>query len=193
MGGVDLKRIEYAVKEILLSVGEDPTREGLVETPRRVAKMYEELLSGQQIDPREHLKRVFVDDGHEEMVLVKDIPFSSLCEHHLMPFVGKAHIAYIPNNGCIVGLSKLARVIESYSRRLQLQERLTTQVAEAIMEMLEPQGVMVVLNAEHLCMTVRGVKTPGSTTMTSAVRGIFKNDQRTRLEALEFLTIKHCS
>ncbi|MCL2751065.1 MAG: GTP cyclohydrolase I FolE, partial [Coriobacteriia bacterium] len=169
---------------------EDPSREGLVETPARIARMYEELLSGQEVDPREHLKRFFVDDGHEEMVLVKDIPFSSICEHHLMPFVGRAHIAYIPKNGRVVGLSKLARVLESYSRRLQLQERLTTQVADTIMEMLMPQGVMVVINAEHLCMTVRGVRTPGSTTTTSAVRGLFKNDQRTRLEALEFLTIK---
>jgi GTP cyclohydrolase I len=182
--GQDSGRIEAAIRELLAAVGEDPCREGLAQTPQRVARMYAEVLDGYLDDPRRHLQKFFVGDRHEEMVIVKDIQFSSLCEHHLLPFTGKAHIAYIPAGGRIVGLSKLARVVEGYAHRLQLQERLTTQIAEAVMEALRPLGVLVVVEAEHLCMSIRGVRKPGAKTTTSAVRGIFKADQRTRAEAL---------
>jgi len=184
---MDKEKIEQAVLMILEAVGEDPSREGLQKTPQRVANMYEEILAGIGQDPKAMLETQFSEDGHSEMVIVKDIPFNSMCEHHMLPFVGKAHIAYIPRNGVITGLSKLARVIEGYSKRLQLQERLTTQVAEAIMEVLNPLGVLVVIEAEHMCMTVRGVKKPGTLTVTSAVRGIFESSQRTRAEALSLI------
>jgi GTP cyclohydrolase I len=184
---MDIKRIESAVSELLLAIGEDPAREGLLDTPSRVARMMSELLSGMSVDPAQMLKAQFTEVGHEEMVLVKDISFSSTCEHHLLPFLGKAHIAYIPKDGRIVGLSKLARVVEIYARRLQLQERLTTQVADTIVKELKPQGVLVVIEAEHMCMSIRGIKKPGTLTITSAVRGIFKSDIRTREEALQLI------
>lgn len=184
---VDVGRIEAAVREILIAVGEDPGREGLLDTPARVARMYVELLAGMDEDPGEHLSKQFLAEGHEEMVIVKDIPFSSMCEHHMLPFVGVAHVAYIPTHGYVAGLSKIARVVEGYARRLQLQERLTTQVAEAFMEVLHAKGVLVVAEAEHMCMTIRGVKKPGAKTVTSAVRGVFKTDLRTREEALRLI------
>ncbi|MDR2672489.1 MAG: GTP cyclohydrolase I FolE [Coriobacteriales bacterium] len=184
---IDEARIEAAVREFLLAVGEDISREGLQATPSRVARMALELLAGMDTDPREALKAQFTEAGHEEMVVVRDISFSSMCEHHLLPFVGKAHIAYIPGQGRIVGLSKLARVVEGYSRRLQLQERLTKQIADALTEQLKPRGVLVVLEAEHMCMSVRGVKRPEARTVTSALRGIFKTDLRTREEALSLI------
>jgi GTP cyclohydrolase I len=156
-------------------------------TPERVARMYAEILDGYQQDPRLHLSSVFADDGHEEMVLVKDIAFSSLCEHHLLPFTGKAHIAYIPSRGRIVGLSKLARVVEGYAHRLQLQERLASQIADALMDALDPMGALVIIEAEHMCMSIRGIRKPGARTVTSAVRGIFKDNSSTRAEALALI------
>lgn len=184
---VDLDRAEKAVRELLLAVGEDPTRDGLLSTPARVASMFAELLEGIGDDPGRHLTVTFAAD-HDEMVMVKDIPFASLCEHHLVPFIGKAHLAYIPSaDGRITGLSKLARLVEGYARRLQVQERLTTQIADAIERVLEPRGVLCVLEAEHLCMSMRGVKKPGAVTVTSAVRGLFRSDSRTRFEAMQFI------
>ena len=186
-GGVDLPRIEAAVSEILVAIGEDVGRDGLGETPARVARMYAEVCSGIAEDPTLHLVRTF-DVDHDEMVMVRDIPLYSLCEHHLLPFVGRAHVAYIPRRGgMITGLSKLARLVDGYARRLQVQERLTSQIADAIQGTLEPQGTMVVIEAEHLCMTMRGVAKPGAITVTSAVHGIFRNDMSTRLEATRFL------
>jgi len=182
---VDTPRIEQAVYEILSAVGEDPSREGLQATPARVARMYAEILAGTETDPARHLLVTFAED-HHEMVIVKDIPFESLCEHHMMPFHGKAHVAYVPN-GRIVGLSKIARVIEEYARRLQIQERLTSQVADLIMDTLQPQGVGVVMEATHTCMTMRGVRKPGSSLVTSAVRGTFKSHAATRAEFMTFL------
>ncbi|UOO38333.1 GTP cyclohydrolase I FolE [Oscillospiraceae bacterium CM] len=184
---MEKQRIENAVREILYAIGEDPEREGLVDTPRRIAKMYEEIFSGLAEDPEKHLEIFFQKEMYEELVLVKDIPFYSTCEHHLVPFIGKAHVAYIPKNGKLTGLSKLARVVESVSRRPQLQERLTATVADTIMKKLEPYGVMVVVEAEHLCMTMRGVKKPGSVTLTSAIRGIFDNDPKARAEVLSMI------
>jgi GTP cyclohydrolase IA len=185
--GVDLARVEKAVAEILDAIGEDPTRDGLVETPARVASMYEELFAGLGDDPRRHLTVTFAAD-HDEMVMVRDIPFASLCEHHLVPFIGRAHVAYIPNSdGRITGISKLARLVESYARRLQVQERMTTEIADAIESALDPRGVLVVVEAEHLCMSMRGVKKPGTQTVTSAVRGLFRSDQATRAEAMQFV------
>jgi len=181
---VDTPRIEAAVHEILTAVGEDPTRDGLVATPARVARMYAEILAGNEVDPARHLLVTFSED-HHEMVVVKDIPFESMCEHHMMPFHGRAHIAYVPN-GRIVGLSKIARVVEEYARRLQVQERLTSQVADLIMTTLEPQGVGVLMEATHTCMTMRGIRKPGSSMVTSAVRGTFKSRAETRAE---FMTI----
>lgn len=181
--GVDKEKLKAAVRLILEAIGEDPGREGLLDTPRRVAEYFEEVTAGLRSDPYRHLETVFHEE-HEEMVIVKDIPFHSICEHHLVPFVGKAHVVYIPSHGRVVGLSKLARVVDDYARRPQLQERLTAQVAEALMYKLQPQGVMVVVEAEHMCMTMRGVKKPGSATVTSAVRGVFQNDQAARMEAL---------
>lgn len=183
---VDLAAIEAAVRQILIAVGEDPDREGLIETPARVARSYEEILGGLSIDPAEIVRTVFQEDDHHEIVMVKDIPFHSVCEHHLVPFHGSAAVAYMPN-GRVTGLSKLARLVEAYARRPQMQERLTSQVADTLMEVLEPEGVMVVITAEHLCMSMRGVKKPGSMTTTSAVRGIFKADPATRAEALALL------
>jgi GTP cyclohydrolase IA len=185
--GVDLDRAQAAVRELLLAIGEDPDREGLLDTPRRVAEMYEELLSGMREVPSRHLQVTFAAD-HDEMVMVRDITFASLCEHHLVPFIGKAHIAYIPAvDGKITGLSKLARLTEAYSHRLQVQERLTTEIADALEATLSPRGVLVVLEAEHLCMTIRGVRKPGTLTITSAVRGLFRSDASTRAEAMAFV------
>lgn len=187
---MDKERIKRAVREILYAIGENPDREGLIDTPRRIADMYEEVFGGLEKDPREQLKTVFTEDNHEEFVLVKDIPFYSTCEHHLVPFFGVAHIGYIPKDGRLTGLSKLGRLLEGYARRPQLQERLTSQVADAIEEMLQPRAVIVVIEAEHMCMTMRGIKKPGSKTVTSAIRGIFKSDQRSRNEALSLIINK---
>jgi len=183
----DQARAEAAVRELLIAVGEDPDREGLVATPARVARAYAETFAGLFVDPDDVLQTTF-DEHHDELVLVKDIPIYSTCEHHLVPWHGTAAVGYIPGeDGRITGLSKLARVVELYARRPQVQERLTSQVADAVMRRLEPQGVIVVVEAEHLCMAMRGVRKPGSRTMTSAVRGIFKDDQRTRAEALSLI------
>lgn len=184
---VDLDRIEAAVAEILVALGEDPSRDGLQETPARVARMYAEVCSGLHEDPADYLIRTF-DLEHDEMVMVRDIPVYSLCEHHLLPFFGVAHVAYIPQKGgMITGLSKLARLVDGFSRRLQIQERLTSQVASAIQRTLEPQGTLVVIEAEHLCMSMRGVQKPGAVTVTSAVHGVFRDEVSTRLEAMRFI------
>jgi GTP cyclohydrolase I len=184
---VDAARVEAAVRELLAAVGEDPDRDGLQNTPARVARMFGEIFSGLDIDPGAVLNVTFEAD-HDEMILVKDIPFHSLCEHHLVPFIGKAHVAYIPNeDGRITGISKLARLVEGYAKRPQVQERITSQVADTMMRVLEPRGVLVVLEAEHLCMSMRGVNKPGATTVTSAVRGLFRDDARTRAEAMAFI------
>jgi GTP cyclohydrolase IA len=184
--GVDLDKIERGVRLVLEGVGEDPDRPGLRRTPARVAEMYAELTAGMREDAEEHVNPL-PGDKHDEMVIVKDIHFSSLCEHHLAPFVGKCHIAYIPKDGRIVGLSKLARLVETFARRLQVQERLTSEIADTLFEGLKPLGVMVVMEAEHTCMTVRGVKKPGATTITSAIRGGFRKDPRTRAEAMALI------
>ena len=184
---VDLDRIEATVAEILVALGEDPNRDGLQETPARVARMYAEVCSGLHEDPADYLIRPF-DLEHDEMVMVRDIPVYSLCEHHLLPFFGVAHVAYIPQKGgMITGLSKLARLVDGFSRRLQIQERLTSQVAGAIQRTLEPQGTLVVIEAEHLCMSMRGVQKPGAVTVTSAVHGVFRDEVSTRLEAMRFI------
>lgn len=181
---VDQERIERAIREVLAAVGEDPNRDGLLDTPARVARSYRELLRGYQENPAEHLDRQFEVD-HDEMVIVRDIPFSSMCEHHMLPFIGRAHIAYLPGpGGKVCGLSKLARVVDGYARRLQVQERLTGQVADALVSQLKASGVLVVMEAEHLCMSMRGVQKPGSSTTTSAVRGLLKENASTRAEAL---------
>ncbi len=185
-GKVDLKKIAEGVRLILEGIGEDPERDGLKRTPERVAEFYAELTEGMWDDPGEHIK-VLVGDSHDEMVIVKDIPIASICEHHLAPFVGKCHIAYIPKDGRIVGLSKLARVAEIYARRLQVQERLTQQIATTLFEKLKPLGVMVVIEAEHTCMTLRGVRKPGAKTVTSSVLGNFRRDARTRAEAMSLI------
>ncbi len=184
---MDKARIEAAVREILLAIGEDPDREGLVETPRRVANMYEEVFSGMTEDPKTHVK-LFTEQQPDELVTVRDIPLHSMCEHHLLPFIGVAHIAYIPQNGKVIGLSKLARIINTYARRPQLQERLTAQVADFLEQELCPKGVAVIIEAEHLCMTMRGVRAAGATTQTSALRGLMRSDARTRAETLSLLT-----
>ncbi|HIS40504.1 MAG TPA: GTP cyclohydrolase I FolE [Candidatus Aphodovivens avistercoris] len=184
---MDLAKIEQGVRMILEGVGEDPDREGLRETPARVARMYEEVFAGLQQDPAEHFQKTF-DEHHQEMVLVRDIPFYSMCEHHLVPFFGVAHVAYIPaKDGRVCGLSKLARLVDVYAKRPQVQERLTSQVADTLVRELKPQGAIVVLEAEHLCMSMRGVKKPGSRTVTSALRGTFQKDQKTREEALSLI------
>ncbi|MET1249808.1 MULTISPECIES: GTP cyclohydrolase I FolE [Sporolactobacillus] len=183
---VDHEKIEKAVRMILEAIGEDPDREGLLETPQRVARMYEEIFQGMQQDPKEYLSKIF-NEAHEELVLVKDIPFYSMCEHHLVPFFGKAHVGYIPRGGRVTGLSKLARAVEVVAKRPQLQERLTTEVADSIVETLKPYGVIVVVEAEHMCMTMRGVKKPGSRTITSAVRGVFQKDSTARAEAMSLI------
>jgi GTP cyclohydrolase I len=184
---VDRPQIEAAVREILVAIGEDPDRDGLVDTPSRVARMYEEIFSGLRETPDHHLQVTF-EAQHDEMVMVRDIALTSVCEHHLVPFIGKAHVAYIPNaDGRITGLSKLARLVDAFAKRPQVQERLTTQVADEIERTLEPKGVLVVIEAEHLCMSMRGVKKPGSTTVTSAVRGLFRDSVATRSEAMRFI------
>lgn len=183
-GEIDSARAEAAIREFLFAIGEDPDREGLLETPARVARACTEMFAGLYEDPSAHLLKQFHEADHEEMVIVRDIPFTSMCEHHLLPFTGRAHVAYIPSKGRITGLSKLARCVEGYARRPQVQERMTSQVADAIMKSLEPLGTIVVVEAEHMCMTARGIKKPGSLTVTSAVRGSFKEDEKTRAEAL---------
>lgn len=183
---MDNAKIQEAVRQILEAIGENPEREGLRETPYRVAKMLEEVFQGISQDPDKHLEVCFSEE-HEEMVLVKDIPLYSFCEHHLLPFFGKAHVAYIPRKGKVTGLSKLARVVEVYAKRPQLQERLTSQIADSIMRAIKPLGVIVVIEAEHMCMTLRGVNKPGSKTLTSAVRGIFRSNEATRAEALSLI------
>ncbi|MGD9014611.1 MAG: GTP cyclohydrolase I FolE [Candidatus Omnitrophota bacterium] len=183
---MDKKRIEKAIRDILLAIGENPQRRDLKNTPKRVAQMYEEIFSGIKQDPKKELE-VILDQKHDEIILLKGIPIYSFCEHHLIPFLGRVHIAYIPKGGRVTGLSKLARVVDILSKRPQVQERLTTQIAEIIMKKLKPRGVMVVIEAEHLCMSMRGVKKPGILTVTSAVRGIFKENQKTRTEALALI------
>jgi len=184
---IDRPRVERAVREILLAIGEDPDRDGLVRTPARVADMFTEIFSGLGEDPAGYLTVRF-DADHDEMVMVRDIPLYSSCEHHLLPFIGKAHVAYIPgDDGRITGLSKLARLVDGFARRPQVQERLTTQIAETIDTVLKPKGVLVVIEAEHLCMSMRGVRKPGSLTVTSAVRGLFKTNAATRAEAMGFI------
>jgi GTP cyclohydrolase I len=187
-GGFDLPRIELAVREILLAVGEDPDRDGLRETPARVARALTEQFAGLHLQPADVLTTVF-DADHEEMVLVRDIELYSTCEHHLVPFIGRAHVGYIPNEmGQITGLSKLARLVDVYARRPQVQERMTSQIADAMMATLEPRGAIVIIEAEHLCMSMRGVRKPGAKTVTSAVRGIFLSSESTRAEAMSLLT-----
>lgn len=183
---LDKEKIEKAVRDILEAIGEDPDREGLVETPKRVAAMYEEIFSGINEDPKKHLK-VFNETDNDEIVIVRDIPMYSMCEHHLLPFIGKAHIAYIPSGGNVIGLSKLARIVNVYAKRPQLQERLTSQIADFLDEELKPMGIAVVVEAQHLCMTMRGAKAAGSITRTSALRGIAKKDARTRAEIMSLL------
>jgi GTP cyclohydrolase I len=186
-GAVDAARIEAAVREILVAVGEDPDRPGLVDTPARVARAYAETFAGLSQDPHDVLATTF-DENHDELVLVKDIPMYSTCEHHLVPFHGRAHVGYIPgSDGRVTGLSKLARLVEVYARRPQVQERMTRQIADALYEALTPRGVIVVIEAEHLCMAMRGIRKPGSTTITSAVRGIFRENPATRSEAMSLI------
>ena len=184
---VDIARIEKAVGEILLAVGEDPKREGLGGTPKRVANMYAELLAGMHEDPKEHVTSVF-HEGYDEIVLLRDVPFYSVCEHHMMPFIGKIHIAYLPD-GKVLGVSKLARIVDCFARRLQVQERLTSQVADFLMDNLKPKGAAVVIEASHSCMTIRGIKKPGSVMVTSALRGIFIRDPRSRSEVLGLMHV----
>lgn len=184
---MDKQRIERAVTELLLAIGEDPKRQGLLETPKRVANMCEEIFSGLKENPADHLK-IFEEKGkHDELVFVRDIPLYSVCEHHLLPFIGMAHIAYIPRDGRIIGLSKFARIVNTFSRRPQVQERLTAQVADFIYESLNPQGVAVFMEAEHLCMTMRGARAAGAKTHTSALRGGIRTDARTRAEVMSLL------
>ncbi len=184
---IDQERIAAAVREILFAIGEDPDRDGLLETPNRVARMYAEICAGLHQEPSEHLATMFEAD-HDEMVMVRDIPMYSLCEHHLIPFIGKAHVAYIPNrSGNVIGLSKVARLVDGVAQRPQVQERLTRQVADALEEHLQPRGVLVVMEAEHLCRSMRGVRKAGSSTVTSSVTGIFRANVATRAEAMRFL------
>jgi len=188
--GVDLERTAMAVRELLAAIGEDPDRAGLEGTPTRVAEMYAELLEG-MVNSAEAQLDVMFSANHDEMVMVKDIPFASLCEHHLLPFIGVAHVAYIPETeGTIIGLSKLARLVDHHAHKLQVQERLTTEIADTMERMLHPRGTLVVLEAEHLCMTIRGVRKPGARTVTSAVRGLFRRDASTRAEAMAFVRAK---
>ena len=182
---VDLPRIERAVREILEAVGEDPDRDGLLETPARVARMYAELFGGLHLDPGSHLKKVF-QETYDEMVLVRDISFNSMCEHHMLPFMGVAHVGYVPN-GKVAGLSKLARVVEEVSKRPQVQERMTHQIADLMSTELDAKGVIVVLEATHSCMTIRGIRKPGSLTITSAVRGLLRTNESTRAEAMSLI------
>ena len=184
---MDKEKIEIAVRDILEAIGEDPDREGLKETPKRVANMYEEILGGINQSPEEHLK-IFNEPGNDEMVIVRDIPLYSVCEHHMLPFVGKAHIAYIPNEGKIIGLSKLARIVSVYAKRLQVQERLTAEVADFLYIKLGAKSVAVIIEAEHLCMTMRGARAAGAKTETSALRGYVRNDAKLRAEVMSLLT-----
>ncbi|MCR4871000.1 MAG: GTP cyclohydrolase I FolE [Atopobiaceae bacterium] len=186
---MDKPRIEAAIREFLIGIGEDPDREGLEGTPDRVARACEEIFGGMQEDPSFHLLRQFNEPGNEDMVIVKDIPFASMCEHHLLPFTGRAHICYLPSEGKLTGLSKLARCVSGYARRPQLQERLTNQIADAIEERLHARGVLVVLEAEHTCMCMRGIRAAGSVTVTSAVRGFLKSDLKAREEALNLIGV----
>jgi GTP cyclohydrolase I len=183
---MDKKKIQKAVQMILEAVGEDPRRKDIIDTPRRVAEMYEEILAGYALNPEKEFEVVF-EKEHDEIILLKDIPLYSICEHHLLPFIGRAHVAYIPKGNRITGLSKLARVVEILSRRLQVQEHLTTEIVDIIMKKLQPKGAMVIIEAEHLCMSMRGVKKPGIVTVTSAVRGIFRSNEKTRSEALALI------
>jgi GTP cyclohydrolase I len=183
---MDKKKIERAVREILEAIGENPGRKDLLDTPRRVAEMYEDIFSGIRHNPEKELE-VILDQKHDEIILLKGIPLYSVCEHHLLPFVGRAHVAYIPKQGRVTGLSKLARLVDILARRPQVQERLTTQIAEIIMTKLKPKGCMVVIEAEHLCMSMRGIRKPGTFTVTSAVRGIFQANEKTRAEALALM------
>jgi len=183
---MNLKKIEKGVRLILEGIGEDPERAGLKGTPERVARMYQEIFSGNET-PTEELLKAIEGESHDEMVLLKDIPFYSVCEHHMIPFIGKVHVAYIPSGGKIVGLSELVKAVEVLAKRLQVQERLTTQLADLIMNKLKPKGAMVIVDAEHLCISMRGVKKPGTRTVTSAVRGIFRSKQSTRDELLELI------
>ncbi len=184
---IDQPRIEKAVREILIAIGEDPDRDGLVQTPARVARFYAEICSGMREDPTDHLDKTFAVD-HDEIIIVRDIPFFSVCEHHLVPFFGKAHVAYLPEaDGRIAGLSKLARLVDGFAKRPQVQERLTGQIANAIEEKLRPRGAAVVIEAEHLCMSMRGVKKPGTSTVTSSMRGIFRNNPSSREEVLQLI------
>lgn len=189
LGPYDAHGVERAVRDLLIAIGEDPERDGLRETPARMARAYDEIFSGMREDPGAHLEKVF-DVGHEEMVLVRDIPMYSVCEHHLLPFHGHAHVAYLPGEqGRVTGLSKIARLVEGYARRPQVQERLTAQVADALVQRLGARGVLVVVEAEHLCMSMRGVNRPGASTLTSAVRGLLR-DPATRAEAMSLLTAR---
>jgi len=185
---IDKKKIARAIKLFLEGIGDDPNREGLKETPERVARMCEEIYAGldKNIKPAKIIKAL-ISEEHDEIILIKDIPFYSVCEHHLLPFIGKAHVAYLPRNGRISGLSKLARVVDIFSKRPQVQERLTVGIAETIMEALNPKGVMVIIEAEHLCMTMRGIKKPGSRMTTSVVRGVFRSNPATRAEAMNLI------
>ena len=184
---LDKPRVEAAVRELLIAIGEDPDREGLLGTPDRIARACEEIFGGMQEDPSKHLLRQFDEPGNEDMVIVRDIPFASMCEHHLLPFTGRAHVCYLPRDGKITGLSKLVRCVSGYARRPQLQERLTQQIADAIVDRLDARGVLVVLQAEHSCMNMRGIRAAGSLTVTSAVRGWFKEDLKAREEALRLI------
>lgn len=183
---MDKERIQNAVREILIAVGEDPDREGLLETPKRVANMYEEIFVGLTEDPKQHIK-LFNEQSNDEMVIVKDIPFYSMCEHHLLPFFGKAHIGYIPSDNKIIGLSKLARIVDNFAKKPQVQERLTSDIADFLNDNLQPKGVAVIMEAEHMCMTMRGARAAGSKTQTSALRGIIRTDAKTRAEVLSLL------
>jgi GTP cyclohydrolase I len=178
--------IMNSVRDILIAVGEDPDRAGLLETPKRVANMYEEMFAGLDEDPKQHLK-LFDETSNDEVVIVRDIPFASMCEHHLLPFVGKAHIAYIPSNNKIIGLSKFARIVDNFAKKPQVQERLTSDIADFLNDNLQPKGVAVIIEAEHMCMSIRGAKASGSITQTSALRGRMKNDAKTRAEVLALL------
>ncbi|MEE0305766.1 MAG: GTP cyclohydrolase I FolE [Eubacterium sp.] len=183
---MDKERIQNAVREILIAVGENPDREGLLETPKRVANMYEEIFAGLTEDPKQHIK-LFNEQSNDEMVIVKDIPFYSMCEHHLLPFFGKAHIGYIPSDNKIIGLSKLARIVDNFAKKPQVQERLTSDIADFLNDNLQPKGVAVIMEAEHMCMTMRGARAAGSKTQTSALRGIMRTDAKTRAEVLSLL------
>lgn len=183
---MDKERIQNAVREILIAVGENPDREGLMKLPKRVANMYEEIFAGLTEDPKQHIK-LFNEQSNDEMVIVKDIPFYSMCEHHLLPFFGKAHIGYIPSDNKIIGLSKLARIVDNFAKKPQVQERLTSDIADFLNDNLQPKGVAVIMEAEHMCMTMRGARAAGSKTQTSALRGIMRTDAKTRAEVLSLL------